>query len=110
MEELRDLYERLIKATIEKDSGLLNELIADEAEFLHFSENPLTKEEYIKDIIDELFTYYDYEIKHVENNSIIVRIDAEIYGSKRNWRIFCIQLDTIEENGKTKIKRSQIVA
>lgn len=110
MEDLKGLYERLIEATIAKDSVLLNELIADEAEFLHFSERPLTKEEYIRDIMDELFTYYDYEIKHVENDSIIVRIDAELYGSKRNWWIFCIKLDAINDNGKIKIKRSQIVA
>ncbi len=108
-EELKDLYESLVKAIIAKDINVLNELIMDDAQFLHFSEKPLTKNEYLSDVENELFQYFDYEIKHVENNSIILRIDAILYGSKRNWWIFCVNVDYIKEKGKLRIKRSQIL-
>ena len=107
---MKELYESLIQAIIKKDEEVLNELISDEAEFHHFSEKPLSKDEYISDVLNEYFKYYDYEIKHVEGNFIILRVDAELYGSKRNWWIFCLDVETISENGKERIIKSQIIA
>lgn len=107
---LEELCADLNKAIINKDISALEEIISSEAEFFHFSEKPLSRDEYLSDIANELFKYYDFEIKHVEGNSIIMRIDAELYGSKRNWWIFCMVIETIIENDKLKIKRSQIVA
>lgn len=108
-EEL-ELFEELVKATISKDEEKLLSLIAEDASFLHFTENALTREEYVGDIVNDLFTYYDYEIKHYENNQVILRVDATLYGSKRNWWIFLVGLEFKEEDNRLKLYKSQILA
>ena len=102
-------FENLLKATIAKDLNQLQNLISSDAEFFHFTEKPLNRDEYIGDIINDLFTYYDYQIKHYENGQAIIRVDASLYGSARNWWIFCIGVDFTDEDGKLKIKKSQIL-
>lgn len=103
-------FEKLLKATIAKDLNQLQDLISSDAEFFHFTEKPLNRDEYIGDIVNDLFTYYDYQIKHYENNQVILRVDATLYGSKRNWWIFLIGLEFKEEDNRLKLYKSQILA
>lgn len=97
-QEIADFIERRNKAMIERDTGTLDRLMADDLILTHITGATQTKQEWLKEIAKETMRYYrikteDLAIEingNVATAHYISVIEARIWGIRGTWRLHSV--------------------
>lgn len=108
IEECKRAYELMTIGMIEKSPEKLRLAMSEDARLIHMTGKVETREEYIKDILDNTLNYYDYEIINFTQDEVVIRLLAKVYGGAKSW--WPLKMKTIykKENNVIKIQECRV--
>ena len=107
-EDCLKAYELMTIGMIEKDPDKLRESMSKDACLIHMTGKAETREEYIKDILDETLNYYDYEIISFSETDATIKLLAKVYGGAKSWWTLHMLTEYIIEDNKVKVKECKV--
>ena len=105
-ESLKQLYERMYRAMIEKDEAVLREVLADDFVLVHMTGLRQNKDTYIRYIMNGTLNYFDKRDREIEvtlNGTAAAltgksEVSAAVFGGSRGtWRL-CLEMRARKEN------------
>ncbi len=95
-QQIEQLYERMYRAMIEKDTATLRPMFADDFYLVHMTGTRQNRQQYMEAIADGTLNYYDCQTEqldvNVDGDSATLtgrsRVLAAVYGGgKHTWRL-----------------------
>ncbi|MCH5180284.1 MAG: hypothetical protein J1F32_03655 [Erysipelotrichales bacterium] len=111
-EECYKAFELMTIGMIEKNEEKLIQSMSIDSHLHHMTGLVETREEYIRDILNETLNYYDYEIIsfdfHYDEAIVMIRLLAKVYGGLKSWWKLKMNIKFVEEDGMTKVQNCKV--
>lgn len=107
-EECLKIYILLLEGMVEKSQSKLEEALSKYAHLYHISGQCENREEYIKDILNGVLNYYDYQIISYSDKEFVVKLLAKVYSGSKSWWKLKMTSEFVFEDHKYKIISSKV--
>lgn len=96
-------FELITIGMIEKNKEKLIKPMSKDSCLIHMTGKIESRDEFIKDILDEILNYYDYEILSFSEGEVTIRLLAKVYGGSKSWWTLKMKTEYVLEDNLIKI-------